>query len=80
MLSALHARHADGWSTAALDRVITATAFGYSFPTNLDLDPPIDGLAPPSRADLLRDAVLNDSPAAKFDAALDTYAARRRTH
>ena len=60
--------------------MITATAFGYPFPTNLDLDPPIDGLAPPSQADLLREAVLNGSPAAEFDAALDAYAARRRTH
>ena len=44
VLPALQTRHADGWSAAALDRVITATAFGYPFPTNLDLDPPIDGL------------------------------------
>lgn len=80
VLAALQTRLADGWSAAALDRVITATAFGYPFPTNLDLDPPIDGLAPPSQADLLREAVLNGSPATEFDAALDAYAARRRTH
>ena len=80
VLSALQKRHAEGWSAAALDRVITATAFSYPFPTNLDLDPPIDGLAPPSQADLLREAVLNGSPATEFDAALDAYAARRRTH
>jgi hypothetical protein len=39
-----------------------------------------DGLAPPSQADLLRDAVLNGSPATEFDAAFDAYAARRQTH
>lgn len=33
--------------------VIAATADGYPFPTNLDLDPPIGGLAPPSQQDLL---------------------------
>jgi hypothetical protein len=60
--------------------LITAIAFGYPFPTNLDLDPPIDGLAPPSQADLLREAVLNGSRATEYDAALDTCAARRRTH
>ncbi len=73
---ALQVRRSDGWSTAGLDRVNTATAFGYPFPTNLDLDPPINGLKPPSQADMLRDAVLNDSPAAELNA----YAARRRTH
>ncbi|HAB56442.1 MAG TPA: phytanoyl-CoA dioxygenase, partial [Acidimicrobiaceae bacterium] len=39
-----------------------------------------DGLAPPSQADLLREAVLNGSRATEYDAALDTCAARRRTH
>ena len=63
-----------------LDRAIAATAFGYPFPTNLDRDPPIDGLAPPSQADLLRDAVLDGSSVDEFAAALDAYASRRRTH
>ncbi len=80
VLAALQTRLADGWSAAALARVSTATAFGYPCPTNLDLDPPIDGLAPPSQADLLREAVLNGSPATEFAAALDAFAARRRTH
>ena len=48
--------------------------------TQLFAAPPIDGLAPPSQADLLREAVLNGSPATEFNAALDAYAARRRTH
>lgn len=33
-------------SEAELDAVIAATAEGYSFPTNLDRDPPVGGLAP----------------------------------
>lgn len=36
---------------------LAATAEGYPFPTNLDLDPPVDGLAPPSQADTLWQAV-----------------------
>ena len=80
VLAALQIRLADGWSAAALDRVITATAFSYPFQANLDLDPPIDGLAPPSQADLLREAVLNGSPAAEFDAALDAYAHGAEPH
>ncbi len=44
-------------STAELDAAIAATAEGYSFPTNLDTDPPIGGNAPESQADILRRAV-----------------------
>jgi ectoine hydroxylase-related dioxygenase (phytanoyl-CoA dioxygenase family) len=40
-----------------LRRVIAACAEGYPFPTDLDLDPPVDGLAPLSQADLLWQAV-----------------------
>ncbi|WP_406412538.1 phytanoyl-CoA dioxygenase family protein [Streptomyces sp. NBC_01614] len=37
--------------------VIAASAEGYPFPTNLDSDPPVDGLAPPSQADAVRRAL-----------------------
>ncbi|MGW6731821.1 phytanoyl-CoA dioxygenase family protein [Streptomyces sp. NPDC055013] len=37
--------------------VIAAGAEGYPFPTNLDSDPPVDGLAPPSQADVVRRAL-----------------------
>ncbi|WP_293996026.1 phytanoyl-CoA dioxygenase family protein [Streptomyces sp.] len=50
-------RKAEGVSEDWLHRVVAATAEGYPFPTNLDLDPPVDGLAPPSQADTLRQAV-----------------------
>ncbi|MGW0758373.1 phytanoyl-CoA dioxygenase family protein [Streptomyces sp. NPDC002814] len=40
-----------------LDNVIAASAEGYPFPTNLDSDPPVDGLAPPSQADVVRRAL-----------------------
>lgn len=40
-----------------LRRVVAATAEGYPFPTDLDLDPPVGGLAPASQADLLWQAV-----------------------
>jgi ectoine hydroxylase-related dioxygenase (phytanoyl-CoA dioxygenase family) len=39
------------------ENVIAAACAGYAFPTNLDLDPPIGGLAPASQADLVRRAV-----------------------
>ncbi|MER7378904.1 phytanoyl-CoA dioxygenase family protein [Streptomyces lanatus] len=43
----------DAWAA----RVIAASAEGYPFPTNLDSDPPVDGLAPPSQADVVRRAL-----------------------
>ncbi|WP_369194779.1 phytanoyl-CoA dioxygenase family protein [Streptomyces djakartensis] len=50
-------RQAEGADRAWLDHVIAASAEGYPFPTNLDSDPPLDGLAPPSQADLVRRAL-----------------------
>jgi hypothetical protein len=37
--------------------VIAAAAEGYAFPTNLDRDPPIGGLAPTSQADVMHKAL-----------------------
>jgi ectoine hydroxylase-related dioxygenase (phytanoyl-CoA dioxygenase family) len=54
---ALLKRKAEGADQAWLDHVVAASAEGYPFPTNLDSDPPVDGLAPPSQADLLRRAL-----------------------
>ncbi|MER7786993.1 phytanoyl-CoA dioxygenase family protein [Streptomyces sp. NPDC097640] len=50
-------RKAEGASEDWLRRVVAATAEGYPFPTHLDLDPPVDGLAPPSQADTVWRAV-----------------------
>lgn len=50
-------RMSEGATEDWLRRVVAATAEGYPFPTDLDRDPPVDGLAPPSQADLLRQAV-----------------------
>ncbi|MFF2848810.1 phytanoyl-CoA dioxygenase family protein [Streptomyces sp. NPDC058001] len=50
-------RKSEGASEDWLRRVIAATAEGYPFPTDLDLDPPVEGLAPRSPADTVRQAV-----------------------
>ena len=50
-------RAADGADPAWLERVVAASAEGYPFPTNLDSDPPVGGLAPPSQADTVRRAL-----------------------
>ncbi|WP_329250753.1 phytanoyl-CoA dioxygenase family protein [Streptomyces canus] len=54
---ALLRRMTEGADAEWLDNVIAASAEGYPFPTNLDSDPPVDGLAPPSQADLVRRAL-----------------------
>jgi ectoine hydroxylase-related dioxygenase (phytanoyl-CoA dioxygenase family) len=50
-------RKAEGAGRDWLEAVVSACAEGYPFPTNLDLDPPVDGLAPLSQADIVRRAV-----------------------
>ncbi|MGP4091536.1 phytanoyl-CoA dioxygenase family protein [Streptomyces sp. KR55] len=50
-------RRPEGVDEAWLENVIAASAEGYPFPTNLDSDPPVDGLAPPSQADVVRRAL-----------------------
>ncbi len=66
-----------GLSAAAIDNVIAASAEGYSFPTNLDHDPPVGGLAPSSQQDLVRDALAAGWDEAKFEAALEAQQGRR---
>lgn len=57
---------------------IAATAEGYAFPTNLDRDPPIGGLAPETQAELFERALENGMSPTDFNAALDAQAERRQ--
>ena len=56
---------------------IAATAEGYSFPTNLDSDPPIGGLAPITQAQILTDAVNQGIENQQFATQLDALNQRR---
>ena len=67
-------------SEIELDSVIAASAEGYAFPTNLDLDSPTDSMIPPSEQDLLRKAVAEHWSEEQFDRALADQAMRRRSH
>ncbi len=60
-------------------RVIAATAEGYPFPTNLDLDPPVDGPAPPSQADTVRQAVAEDWDPERLRQELEAGVKRRQS-
>jgi ectoine hydroxylase-related dioxygenase (phytanoyl-CoA dioxygenase family) len=69
-------RMAAGMPERAVDNVVAATAEGYPFPTNLDHDQPLDGLTPPSQADLLRAALDEAWPPDRLGAELDAYERR----
>lgn len=59
---------------------VTAAADGYAFPTNLDNDPPLGGLTPPSHADIMSEALRDGASPAQFAERLEALAARRRSH
>ena len=62
-----------------LNNAIHACAEGYSFPTNLDLDPPIGGLAPKSQSQLMKEALEQDLSTAQFAEILDQLHARQQS-
>jgi ectoine hydroxylase-related dioxygenase (phytanoyl-CoA dioxygenase family) len=76
---ALVAAQAAGCAEGALRCAAVAAADGYAFPTNLDNDPPLGGLTPPSHLDILLEALAEGLPPAEFDARVDALAARRRS-
>lgn len=71
-------KNAGRLSPARISAVIAASAEGYSFPTNLDLDPPIDGLAPETQQALFHRALSESWPVAQFKEALAQQALRQR--
>ena len=64
---------------AAVANVVASTAEGYSFPTNLDRDPPIGGIAPKPQSQLMHEALAESWTAERFDAALAAYDEKRQS-
>jgi ectoine hydroxylase-related dioxygenase (phytanoyl-CoA dioxygenase family) len=64
---------------ADTDAVIASCAEGYPFPTNLDRDPPVGGLAPASQQSLFRQALDEAWSAARFAEALRVQDRNRKT-
>lgn len=60
------------------ENVIAAACEGYAFPTNLDSDPPIGGLAPSSQADIVRQAVADGWTLDQLQAAFAARNTRRQ--
>ena len=63
----------------ATANAIAACAEGYSFPTNLDRDPPIGGLAPETQAQLMAKALAENWEPAAFNSALEKQSWRKLT-
>jgi ectoine hydroxylase-related dioxygenase (phytanoyl-CoA dioxygenase family) len=78
LFPALLQRKAAGASDSSLNNTIAASAEGYPFPTNLDRDQPIGGLAPQTQADLVRQAVAGEWTQEAFESALNAQTARTR--
>ena len=57
MLYPILAKNSDKMNEAEINAAITSCSEGYSFPTNLDTAPPLDGLAPETQANLFRRAL-----------------------
>lgn len=66
-----------GMNAKQIANVIAASAEGYSFPTNLDRDPPIGGLAPETPAGLMHKALKETMSLADFSASLDASDKRK---
>ncbi|GAB3051285.1 phytanoyl-CoA dioxygenase family protein [Intrasporangium mesophilum] len=77
---ALLAAKAAGRPEGELANAVAATAEGYAFPTNLDRDQPIGGMAPPSQADLVRQALVAGTGAAELADRLTAQSRARESH
>jgi ectoine hydroxylase-related dioxygenase (phytanoyl-CoA dioxygenase family) len=72
----LQAQKAAATAEHTLRNVIAAAAEGYAFPTNLDRDQPIGGLAPETQAELVWRALQEDWTPEALDAELTAQAER----
>jgi len=78
LFPALLAGQADGsLSAGQIAAAIAASAEGYAFPTNLDRDPPVGGIAPKSQARVVAEALADGMLAQSLFAMLDAMAEKR---
>jgi len=65
-------------SASELNAAIASAAEGYSFPTNLDSDPPVGGLAPETQQAFFARALTEKIVPAEFNETLDAMAAKQQ--
>lgn len=66
------------FSEEILQAVIAVAARGYSFPTNLDTDPPVGGLVPKTQQQLVLEALRDNLNPEAFNQLLDEHTAKRK--
>jgi len=77
VLFSVLANAAGTFSASQIECAIGACAEGYSFPTNLDRDPPLGGLAPKTQRMLFKEALAAGWSSDRFNRALDEQTARK---
>ena len=73
----LDMQSASALNTEQLECVVASSAEGYAFPTNLDRDPPLSGLAPESQQSLMLRALHERWPIDTFNQTLQTQAEKK---
>ncbi len=63
-----------------VDNVVAACAEGYPFPSNLDIDAPMDAMAPESQQELMLRALNGGWTADRFQDELQQQTGRKRSH
>ncbi|WP_374969618.1 phytanoyl-CoA dioxygenase family protein [Terrabacter sp. BE26] len=76
----LLARRVAGAGERAVVNAVGASAEGYAFPTNLDRDQPIGGMAPPTQADVVMNALAEGLGPHELHRRLDAHAQARLSH
>lgn len=77
---ALLAAQAEGLGERELANAVAASAEGYAFPTNLDRDQPIGGMAPPTQADVMAECLREGAPQATVAERLAAQTEAKRSH
>ncbi len=73
-------RRDTGLDSASVANVIAASAEGYAFPTNLDRDPPVDGMSPMTQAEIVAKAVAAGMAPRELSARLGELVRSQATH
>lgn len=67
------------WNPAEQKALLSGCCDGYSFPSNLDTDPPLQGMAPQTHAQLTRQALSEQWSAQTYNTACQTHWQRRQS-
>lgn len=75
----LCAKASNRFTDTQLYNIVAASAEGYPFPTNLDFDPPVNGMAPQAQSGLVYSCLEQGLAQEQFNELLDAHAGRRHS-